>query len=111
MTQMFFDNSKFFKFVEDCRAMDINVPIIPGLKPITTMRHLTFLPKVFAIDLPEALADQLANCSTNEEVRKVGTAWCIQQSQELMEFGVPCLHYYTMGRSAVVKAICKEVFG
>lgn len=111
MTQMFFDNQKFFRFVEACREMDINVPIIPGLKPITTMRHLTFLPKVFAVDFPDELASQLVNCTNNEQVRKVGTEWCIKQSLELKEFGVPCLHYYTMGRSAVVKAICKEVFG
>ena len=110
VTQMFFDNQKFFAFVDACREMGINVPIIPGIKPLTTMRHLTFIPKIFAVDFPDKLADQLTGCKTNEDVRKVGTEWAIKQSQELVEYGVPCLHYYTMGRSKVVTQILREVF-
>ncbi len=110
MTQLFYDNKKFFAFVQACRDIGIEVPIIPGLKPITNLRHIQFIPKTFAVDFPEALSDQLMDCKTNEDVKKVGVRWMIQQSQELKEFGVPCLHYYTMGRSAAVKEICKEVF-
>lgn len=110
VTQMFFDNEKFFKFVDLCREMGINVPIIPGLKPITTMRHISFLPKYFHIDFPDALADELSNCTTNDQVREVGIEWAIAQSKELVKKGVPCLHYYTMGKSSTVRNIVSEVF-
>lgn len=109
-TQMFFDNSKYFQFVENCRAVGINVPIIPGLKPITTLKHIQFLPKTFNIDLPDDLADELVKCKSNEEVKEVGIEWAIQQSKELMEGGAPVLHYYTMGKSDTVKRIASEVF-
>lgn len=110
VTQMFFDNSKYFEFVENCRAIGIDVPIIPGLKPITSLRQITMLPKVFFLDLPDELVDQLDNCKTNKDVRKVGTAWCIKQSQELMEAKVPSLHYYSMGKSDPIYSIGKELF-
>ncbi len=109
-TQMFYDNEKFFAFEKRCRDMGIEVPIIPGLKPITSLRHIQFLPKTFFIDFPDELADQLMECKTNEEVKKVGIAWSIKQSIELVERGVPCLHYYTMGKSTAVKEIAEEVF-
>jgi len=109
-TQLFFDNEKFFEFERKCRAIGIDVPIIPGLKPITSLRHIQFLPKTFFVDFPDELADQLMDCKTNEDVLKVGVDWCIKQSQELLEHKVPCLHYYTMGRSAAVKQIASEVF-
>jgi methylenetetrahydrofolate reductase (NADPH) len=110
VTQMFFDNAKYFEFVDKCRAIGIDCPIIPGLKPLTTLRHIDFIPKTFSVSFPEELSDQLEDCSTNEEVRKVGVAWAIKQSKELKEAGVPCLHYYTMGRSDSVKDIVSEVF-
>ena len=110
VTQLFYDNKKFFAFVDTCRKEGIEVPIIPGLKPIESLRHITFLPKFFNIDLPSDLTDQLEKCSSNEEVRKVGTEWAIQQSKELVEYGVPCIHYYTMGKSTTVKNIAKAVF-
>jgi methylenetetrahydrofolate reductase (NADPH) len=109
-TQLFFDNKKYFDFVKKCRDMGITVPIIPGLKPITSLRHIQFLPKTFFVDFPDELADRLMDCKTNEDVKKVGVEWCINQSQELIERGVPCLHYYTMGRSSAVKEIASEVF-
>ncbi|MFT6997454.1 MAG: methylenetetrahydrofolate reductase (NADPH) [Cryomorphaceae bacterium] len=109
-TQMFYDNQKFFDFEKRCRDIGIKVPIIPGLKPITSLRHIQFLPKTFFIDFPEDLADQLMDCKTNDQVKKVGIKWSIKQSQELLEHGVPCLHYYTMGRSEAVKEIASEVF-
>lgn len=109
-TQMFFDNKKYFDFVDRCRAMDINVPIIPGIKPITALRHIAFLPKTFFIDFPDELADALMACKTDNDVKKVGVKWAIAQSQELVEKGAPCIHYYTMGKSEAVKEIALEVF-
>ncbi|HAE30056.1 MAG TPA: methylenetetrahydrofolate reductase [NAD(P)H], partial [Flavobacteriales bacterium] len=88
----------------------IDVPIIPGLKPITTMKHITFLPKFFHIDFPEELSSELEKCKTNDDVRQVGIEWGIQQSKELVDYGVPLLHYYTMGKSQTVKAIASEIF-
>lgn len=110
VTQLFYDNQKFFAFVEACREAGIDVPIIPGIKPIESLRHITFLPKFFNIDLPSALTDQLEKCTTNEEAKKVGTKWAIQQSKELVEYGVPCIHYYTMGKSKSVREIAQAVF-
>ncbi len=109
-TQMFFDNNKFFEFVAKCREIGITVPIIPGLKPITSLKHIAFLPKTFHIDLPDDLADALMRCKNDDEVKEVGVAWSIQQSKELIKADVPCLHYYTMGRSTAVREIAKAVF-
>lgn len=110
VTQMFFNNQKYFEFVDMCRKEGINVPIIPGLKPITTKKQLTILPSIFHIDLPEALADDLLKCKNNDEVKQVGIEWCIQQSKELKAAGVPILHYYTMGKSETTYKIAKEIF-
>ncbi|UKJ07267.1 methylenetetrahydrofolate reductase [NAD(P)H] [Solitalea lacus] len=110
VTQMFFDNEKYEKFVTLCRENGINVPIIPGLKPLTTKKQLTLLPKVFSIDIPEELADAVADCKTDKEVREVGIEWCIQQSKGLIDLGAPCLHYYTMGKSDTIRRIGKAVF-
>jgi methylenetetrahydrofolate reductase (NADPH) len=110
VTQMFFDNQKYFDFVEACRSNGINVPIIPGLKPIKTMDHITFLPKFFKIDYPEALSKELINCKDSKQVEALGIEWGIQQSKELKEAGVPCIHYYTMSNSSMVKTIAKEIF-
>ncbi|MTI20389.1 methylenetetrahydrofolate reductase [NAD(P)H] [Fulvivirga sp. RKSG066] len=110
VTQMFYDNSKYFEFVDKCRAMDINVPIIPGLKPITTKKHITVLPRFFHIDIPEELADAVEKCTDNKQAKEVGIEWCIKQSKELMEKGVPVLHYYSMGKSDPVYRVAKELF-
>jgi methylenetetrahydrofolate reductase (NADPH) len=110
VTQMFFDNEKYFAFVNKCREMGINVPIIPGLKPITTLKQITTLPRIFHIDLPEELADELDKCTSNEQVREAGVAWGIKQSKELMDKGVPCLHYYSMGKSDSIVQIAKALF-
>lgn len=110
VTQMFFDNKKYFDFVHQCRSIGIEVPIIPGIKPIKSLNHITFLPKFFHIDFPEELSKELLKCKTNDDVEKVGIEWGIQQSQELMQNNVPCIHYYTMSNSSTVKAIAKEVF-
>ncbi len=110
VTQMFFDNEKYFTFVKACREIGITVPIIPGLKPIKSMNHISFLPKFFHIDYPEALSKELLKCKTNAEVENVGREWGIHQSKELKAAGVPCIHYYTMSNSSSVKAIAKEIF-
>lgn len=110
VTQMFFDNQKYFDFVKACREIGITVPIIPGLKPIKTMDHITFLPKFFKIDYPEALSKELLKCKDSKEVEKIGIEWGVQQSKELKAAGAPCIHYYTMSNSSMVKAIAKEVF-
>ena len=110
VTQMFFDNKKFKTFVKSCREMGINVPIIPGIKPITTLKHVSFLPKTFHIDFPEDLADELVKCKSDNEVKELGIEWAIDQSKELIKMGVPCIHYYTMGKSESVKKIASGIF-
>lgn len=110
VTQLFFDNQKYFDFVAACRAIGINVPIIPGVKPIKALNHITFLPKFFKIDYPEALSKELLKCKTNAAVEQLGIEWGIQQSKELKAANVPCIHYYTMSNSQEVKAIAKEIF-
>jgi methylenetetrahydrofolate reductase (NADPH) len=110
ITQMFYDNSKYFEFVKGCREAGINVPIIPGLKPITTIRDINVLPKVFFIDIPDQLVKEIQKCRNNDEAFQVGIEWSIQQSKELIEFGVPVLHYFTIGISENIRQIAKAVF-
>jgi len=107
---MFFDNKKYFEFVEAAKNLGITIPIIPGIKPIAVKRHLQLLPQVFKIDLPQELIEAVDDCKSNKEVRQVGVEWAIQQSKELKEAGVPVLHYYSMGKSDNIKAIAKELF-
>ena len=110
VTQMFFDNKKYFEFVDAAKQMGINVPIIPGIKPIAVKRHLNLLPQVFKIDLPEELIREVEKCKNNSEVRQLGIEWGIEQSKELLEAGVPVLHFYSMGKSDNVKAIASALF-
>ncbi|TRZ44390.1 methylenetetrahydrofolate reductase [NAD(P)H] [Robertkochia solimangrovi] len=110
VTQMFFNNQAYFDFVAKAREMGINVPIIPGIKPLAVKRHLQLLPHVFKIDLPEELIRAVEQCKTNSEVRQVGVEWCIQQSKELKAAGVPVLHYYSMGKSDNIHAIASAIF-
>jgi methylenetetrahydrofolate reductase (NADPH) len=110
VTQMFFDNQKYFEFVKNCREAGIQVPIIPGIKPITTKSQANILPTVFHIDLPEALAEAVEQCKDNAAVRQVGVEWAVQQSKELMKFGVPTMHFYSMGKSDPIFKIAKEIF-
>lgn len=110
VTQMFFDNKKYFDFVEKCRNNDITIPIIPGLKPISTKKQLNMIPHRFHVDLPETLIKEVIKCKDNTQVRQVGIEWCIAQSKELQKANVPILHYYSMGKSDNIKAIAKDVF-
>jgi methylenetetrahydrofolate reductase (NADPH) len=109
MTQMFFDNSKFFQFVEACRQAGIQVPIIPGLKPITSKKQLFILPRVFHVDIPSELSDAITQTKTDEETVQVGTEWLIHQSKELKQYGVPALHFYTLGQSQAIYKTVKEL--
>jgi methylenetetrahydrofolate reductase (NADPH) len=110
ITQMFFDNAKYFSFVDRCRKAGINVPIIPGLKPLASINQLSTLPQTFNIDLPEALMKEVRKCSNNQQVRNLGVEWAVTQSMELKAAGVPAIHYYTMGRSDNIAAIARQVF-
>lgn len=110
ITQMFFDNENYFTFVKNCREAGITVPIIPGLKPITTLRDINILPQVFNIDIPEDLVKAIAGCRNNEEAFRVGIEWSIQQSKELIRYGVPVLHYFTIGISENIRQIASAVF-
>jgi len=110
VTQMFFDNQKYFDFVKKCRAEGITVPIIPGLKPIATKKQLNLLPHRFHVDLPEALVLEIIKCKDNVAARQVGVEWCISQSKELQKAGIPVLHYYSMGKSDNIKSIATEIF-
>ena len=110
ITQMFFDNKKYFSFVDACRKEGITVPIIPGLKPICTMRELNALPQIFYIDIPEELSKEIQKCNTNEDVFKVGIEWGINQSKELLDHGVPVLHYFTVGISENIRQIAEAIF-
>ena len=99
VTQMFFDNQKYFDFVKLCRDNDINVPIIPGLKPLSTAKHLNILPHRFHLNLPSELVNEVLRCKNRDEIREVGVEWAVQQTKELISFGAPCVHYYTMGNT------------
>ncbi len=110
VTQMFFDNNKYFEFVDKCRKAGITVPIIPGLKPLATKKQLSILPHRFHVDLPDELTLEVLKCTSKEEVRRVGVEWCIQQSKELIKGGAPVLHYYSMGKSDNIQKIAGELF-
>jgi methylenetetrahydrofolate reductase (NADPH) len=110
VTQMFFDNQKYYQFVDKCRMAGITVPIIPGIKPIAVKNQLTVLPRIFHIDLPQDLADELSEVKDNEAARQVGTEWAIHQAKDLIKHGVPSLHIYTYGLADNVKEIAKAVF-
>lgn len=109
ITQMFFNNEKYFSFVSACREIGINVPIIPGLKPIYSKKQLTILPKTFHIDLPISLSEAVISCKSDEDVEKIGQDWLLEQSKELKKAGVPVLHYYTLGRPQLVANVVKEL--
>lgn len=110
ITQMFYDNGKYFDFVERCRKEGINVPIIPGIKPMYKRQQLTVLPKVFRTDIPEELAEQIRGCGSDTEAKEVGIEWCTRQCEDLLNRGVPGIHFYTMGISDGVARIAEKIF-
>jgi methylenetetrahydrofolate reductase (NADPH) len=109
VTQMFFDNQKYFEFVKRCRDNGITIPIIPGLKPITSKKQLSVIPRTFHVDIPDELSNEIMLCKTDLEVEKVGTEWLLLQSKELKKAGVPVLHYYTLGKPKVIWNAVKEI--
>jgi methylenetetrahydrofolate reductase (NADPH) len=109
VTQMFFDNEKYYAFVKACRDIGINVPIIPGLKPVYTKKQLNVLPKTFHIDLPTDLSSEMLKCKTDAEVEQVGTEWLLHQSRDLKKNGVPVLHYYTLGKPHVIANVVRQL--
>lgn len=110
VTQMFFDNKRYFEFVDRCREAGITVPIIPGIKPLTTLAQATLLPKTFHIDLPEELATEMSRCNTNDDVKALGVEWGTAQARELKEANVPSIHFYTINATASVEKIAKNVY-
>src|SRR6218665_1425933 len=105
VTQMFFDNKKYFDFVKLCREHGINAPIIPGLKILSNRKQITGLPKIFQCDIPQPFYEQLEKCKDDKQIKEAGIKWCIEQSKELIKANVPCLHFYTMGASEATKAV------
>src|SRR5690606_34171500 len=110
ITQMFFDNQKFFDFVEKCRKNGITVPIIPGLKPLTTKGQLNMIPHRFKVDLPEQLVIEALKAKDNQSVKEIGIEWCVQQSKEIIAAGFPVVHYYSMSKSETIKQVAQAVF-
>lgn len=110
VTQMFFDNKHYFNFVDKCRAAGITVPIVPGIKPISIKSHLSQLPKTFYIDIPQDLVKEMIKCENNQRIREIGIEWAIMQCRELVQKGVPSIHFYTMGRSDNIAEIAKSVY-
>ncbi len=109
VTQMFFDNAKYFDYVKCCRAAGINVPIIPGLKPISSKKQVGLIPRTFHVDIPADLSNEIIKCKTDADVELVGIEWLTQQSRELKKSGVPVLHYYTLGKSRMIYEVVKQL--
>ena len=110
VTQMFFDNQKYYDFVARCRREGINVPIIPGIKPVVNCSQLTVLPRVFRSDIPEPFAAELAKCKTDDEAKEVGVEWCISQCRDLIAHGVPSIHFYSLMASESVRRVAREIY-
>lgn len=110
VTQMFFDNAKYFDFVQKCRDIGINVPIIPGLKPLATERQLDILPEIFHLEIPSDFVAEARKCANNAAIKQLGIEWAVQQGKELIQAGVPALHFYTMSKSDSVRAIAEKLF-
>lgn len=110
VTQLFYDNKKFFHFVEKVRQAGIDIPIIPGIKPFRKLSQLSVVPKTFKVDIPQELAAEALKCQTDAEAEALGTEWCIHQCQELMEHGVPSIHFYTVGATESVKQVAKAIY-
>ena len=110
VTQMFFDNAKYFDFVKKCREMGIHVPIIPGLKPLATERQLDILPEIFHLEIPTEFVSEARKCANNAAIKQLGIEWAVQQGKELIQAGVPALHFYTMSKSDSVRAIAEKLF-
>lgn len=110
VTQLFYDNRKYFSFVEQARAAGITCPIIPGIKPMKKLSQLSVLPKTFKVDIPEELAHEVQKCTTDEQVRQVGIEWCTKQCRELMFHGVPSIHFYSIGAADSIREVARQIY-
>ena len=110
VTQLFYDNRKYFAFVEQARAAGITCPIIPGIKPMKKLSQLSVIPKTFKVDIPEELAHEVQKCTTDEQVRQVGIEWCIRQCRELMAHGVPSIHFYSIGAADSIREVARQIY-
>ena len=110
VTQLFYDNRKYFQFVEKVRAAGINIPIIPGIKPFRKQSQLSVIPKTFKVDIPQELALEALKCSTEQETERLGIEWCIQQCKELIQYGVPSIHFYSVGAVESIKEVAKVIY-
>ena len=110
VTQLFYDNRKYFEFVEKARAAGIYVPIIPGIKPFKKLSQLTVIPKTFKVDLPKELTDEVQKCTTDEQLKQVGIEWCIKQCKELIAHGVPSIHFYSVGAVDSIREVAKVIY-
>jgi methylenetetrahydrofolate reductase (NADPH) len=109
VTQMFFDNTKFFEFRENCKKAGINVPIVPGLKPLTRSYQINSIPRKFFVNMPDDLISEVVKAKNEDQVKEIGIEWCAHQSRELKKAGVPCLHYYTMGDANTIRKIVEKI--
>lgn len=110
VTQLFYDNRKFFDFVERARLEDITIPIIPGIKPLKKLSQINIIPKTFKVDLPEELTKEVLKCKSDKEVQQVGIEWCVQQCKELIAKGVPSLHFYSVGATDSIKEVARQIY-
>ena len=110
VTQLFYDNNKFFRFVEKVREAGIQIPIIPGIKPLRKFSHLTMVPKTFKVDIPQELTLEALKCQTEEQIEALGVEWCIQQCRELIAYGVPSIHFYSVGAINSIKQVAKVIY-
>ncbi len=110
ITQMFFDNENFYSFVKKCREAGITVPVIPGIKPLSTSRQIEMLPKAFSLDLPELLTHELKKCKDNNSIYEIGKEWCIAQCEDLLAHGAKAIHFYTMGKADNVREVIRKTF-
>lgn len=110
VTQLFYDNRKYFSFVERARAAGITCPIIPGIKPMKKLTQLSIIPKTFKVDIPDELAREVQKCTTDEQVRQVGIEWCVTQCRELMAHGVPSIHFYSIGAADSIREVARQIY-
>ena len=110
VTQLFYDNEKYFNFVEKAKNAGITIPIIPGIKPLRKISHLTMVPKTFKVDIPQELTQEALKCQTDEAIESLGIEWCINQCRELMAYGVPSIHFYSVGAVESIKQVAKAIY-
>ena len=110
VTQLFYDNRKYFDFVERARQAGVTIPIIPGIKPFKKLSQLSMIPKTFKVDLPKELTQEVLKCNTDAEAQQVGIEWCVQQCKELIAHGVPSLHFYSVGATDSIKEVAKQIY-